>query len=229
MAQAPPEPQPPAERPARAGRRSAGATARSWLRALHRDIGFLCVGLTVVYAVSGVAVNHHHDWDYNYRTDVTPVAVGTPAALLGVPPGDPAAALPPGQLARERQEALVAALLAALGRTDRPYTAFWSGPDRFSLLFGKADFDVVDYAPSTGVATRNLKTERPLLRPFNWLHLNEGRGAWTWVADGYAVLLFFLAISGAVLVKGRRGLWGRGGILLLLGILLPLLGALLLR
>lgn len=216
------------EEPPRAGR-TAGATTRSWLRRLHRDVGFLCVGLVVVYAVSGVAVNHHHEWDYNNATSVTPAPVGAPAALLGVPAGDPAAAQDPGQLARERQDALVAALLAALGRDDRPYTLFWSGPDRLSLFFGKADFDVVDYVPSTGVATRSLKTERPLLRPFNWLHLNEGRGLWTWVADVFAVLLFFLAVSGALMVRGRRGLWGRGGILLLLGILVPLLAALLLR
>jgi hypothetical protein len=31
-------------------------------RLIHRDRGYLCAGLTVVYAVSGVAVNHLRDW-----------------------------------------------------------------------------------------------------------------------------------------------------------------------
>jgi hypothetical protein len=39
---------------------------RPWLRALHRDAGYLVVGLTVVYAVSGLAVNHIDDWNANY-------------------------------------------------------------------------------------------------------------------------------------------------------------------
>ena len=39
---------------------------RPWLRALHRDLGYLAVGLTLVYAVSGLAVNHLADWDPNF-------------------------------------------------------------------------------------------------------------------------------------------------------------------
>ena len=34
---------------------------RNWRKlnnALHRDVGFLIVGLTIVYGVSGLAVNH---------------------------------------------------------------------------------------------------------------------------------------------------------------------------
>ncbi len=34
---------------------------RPTLRALHRDIGYLAVGLTFVYAASGLAVNHIED------------------------------------------------------------------------------------------------------------------------------------------------------------------------
>ena len=39
---------------------------RPWLRALHRDLGYLAVGLTFVYALSGLAVNHIEDWDPNF-------------------------------------------------------------------------------------------------------------------------------------------------------------------
>jgi hypothetical protein len=49
----------------------------SWRRVnnvLHRDLGYLLVGLTLVYAVSGVAVNHVGDFNPSYSTvsdDVT--------------------------------------------------------------------------------------------------------------------------------------------------------------
>ena len=40
---------------------------RTWLRALHRDAGYVAVGLTLVYALSGLAVNHIADWDPNFE------------------------------------------------------------------------------------------------------------------------------------------------------------------
>ena len=36
---------------------------RRYLRPLHRDFGYLIVGLTFVYAISGLAVNHIDDWN----------------------------------------------------------------------------------------------------------------------------------------------------------------------
>ncbi len=38
---------------------------RRVLVGLHRDIGFLILGLTLVYGVSGIAVNHRHHWNPN--------------------------------------------------------------------------------------------------------------------------------------------------------------------
>ena len=53
-----------------AGGPGAGAR-RNWRKlnnALHRDVGYLIVGLTIVYGVSGLAVNHRADWNPSYRT-----------------------------------------------------------------------------------------------------------------------------------------------------------------
>lgn len=64
--------------------------------------------------------------------------------------------------------------------------------------------------------------ERPFLRDANFLHLNQPRKAWTWIADGYALLLRFLAVSGLFILKGNTGLVGRGKWFLLAGLVLPL-------
>ena len=32
-------------------------------RSLHRDIGYFCIGLTLIFAVSGIALNHLDDWN----------------------------------------------------------------------------------------------------------------------------------------------------------------------
>src|SRR5512144_1179662 len=44
---------------------------RAWLRAIHRDIGYLAVGFTVLYALSGIAMNHIDDWDPNFHASET--------------------------------------------------------------------------------------------------------------------------------------------------------------
>ena len=61
-----------------------------------------------------------------------------------------------------------------------------------------------------------------LLRVANWLHLNRGKKAWTWVADGYAVLLLYLATSGLFMLPGKKGFFGRGAILFALGVAVPI-------
>ena len=46
---------------------------------------------------------------------------------------------------------------------------------------------------------------------------------WTWFADAFAVCLIIITVSGIVMIKGPKGLWGRGGIELVAGILIPIL------
>ena len=60
---------------------------RPWLRALHRDAGYFVVGLTVIYALSGLAVNHIKDWDPNFTQINRTHHVATP-----LPEGDDAIA-----------------------------------------------------------------------------------------------------------------------------------------
>ena len=199
---------------------------RRWLFKLHRDIGFVCVGLTLVYCVSGVAVNHRHDWDYNYALEVTTHQIGAASELIG--PNLGGATAGEEVLARERQPELVAALLRRIGRSEAPHNVFWRGQRRLTLFFAEGDTDIVDYDPVAGEAVHERKRDRFLLRQLNALHLNEPEGPWTWIADVFAVALLFLAISGMLMVKGRKGLRGRGGVYVALGVVLPIAAILLL-
>jgi len=204
---------------------------RPQLFAWHRDAGFLCLGLVLVYAVSGVAVNHKKHWNSNYSTTVLTRDIGLPEALVRnasehAGGWDSEAR---GELARAEQPRLVEQIRAALGRSAEPRTVLWRTPEQLSLFFGEGDKDVVDYDPSTGKAQLTTRKPRFLLRWVNALHFNEYRRVWTWVGDFFAVTLAFLALSGAILVKGRRGLWGRGGALALAGLLIPVLLVLLFR
>ena len=40
---------------------------RKLLRVLHRDLGYFIVGMTVIYALSGIYLNHRHDLNPDYK------------------------------------------------------------------------------------------------------------------------------------------------------------------
>jgi uncharacterized protein len=206
-------------------------TWRKPIYALHRDVGFATLGLVLVYGVSGIAVNHRHDWNYNQSRETTEVQVGRPAELLAslTPERRLALAQEPSSLSDAEEPDLVQAVTRVLSRPAPPRRVFWRGPDRMSLFFGEGEQDVADYHPMSGTCSVTMSRDRPILRAMNYLHLNEGRRLWTYVADVFALAMIFLALSGVILVRGRRGLWGRGGVLVLAGALVPLLALWLLR
>lgn len=171
---------------------------RPWLRALHRDFGYLVIGLTVVYASSGLAVNHIADWDPSFRQVERTHRVATP--------------LP------EEDDAAARAVLTQLGVTEAPREVFRADDKQLDLVFDQRTFHV-DIA--SGKVVEEGQSPRFLLRAANWLHLNRGKQAWTWIADGYAVLLLFLAVSGLFMIPGRKGLVGRGALIALFGAAVP--------
>ena len=172
---------------------------RPVVRQLHRDTGYLAVGLTLVYAVSGIAVNHIADWDPNFQH------LEAQHQLTGIPVGD---------------EAAVAFVADELGIDEAPNDVFAYSKDRIVANYEQRTLTI---NPSSGVVIEKGQSPRLLLRLMNWLHLNRGKKAWTYFADGYAIMLIVLALSGMFMLSGRRGLIGRGGILVAIGIALPLL------
>ena len=171
---------------------------RPWLRALHRDIGYLLVGLTFIYALSGLAVNHIADWDPNFENYERTVPLEGP--LTGT-------------------DAQVAATaLHALEIAEEPDDIFRIDEHTVDIYFENR---TVHVNTSIGTATEEGQEPRFLLRVSNWLHLNRGKKAWTYIADGYAILLLFLATSGIFMLPGKRGIRGRGAFFVLLGIAVP--------
>lgn len=171
---------------------------RAAIRAVHRDAGYLAVGLTLIYALSGLAVNHIADWDPNFTQVRREFQVTLPGA------GDDAAT--------------ASAVLGALAITEAPLSVYRVSPERLEITLAETSLFV---APG-GKVVQEGQSPRWLLRAANWLHLNRGKRAWTYVADTYAVVLLGLALSGVFMIPGRKGFWGRGAVLVLLGALVPM-------
>lgn len=186
----------------------AGVRWRGWNRVLHRTLGYLCAGLTIVYAVSGLAVNHIADWNPNYiiRNDTVTLA--------------------PGSAERATSPDFAAEVLSAFDLGGPVVGMYRPEPGRLDVFLdgGAIEVDLV-----AGEAVYESVRDRPVLRAFNALHLNEPKGVWTLAADLFAVALLLLALTGLFMVKGRKGVGGRGGWYVAAGVVLPLVYLLLLR
>lgn len=175
---------------------------RPWVRAIHRDFGYFVVGLTVIYAVSGLAVNHvadYTDGDANFVKFERTVELGPLA-------GD--------------DDAIARTVREKLAIEQAPKEVFRQGEDELEISF---DRRTVTVNPKTGHVHEEGQRPRFFVRLANWLHLNRGKKSWTYIADTYAVILLFLAISGLFMIPGRKGLLGRGLVIAIAGAAIPVL------
>lgn len=171
---------------------------RAWLRAVHRDVGYLAVGFTIIYAVSGIAMNHLDDWDPNFRASEVQLKITPIADDLS-------------------DDEAVAKIAAAAGMSGKPSDVLRAGDEvRLEYPSGSKVTAIGD------TVTVQKRDSRFLLRIANWLHATRGKAAWKYIADAYAVLLLYLAISGIFMIKGKLGLRWRGTLLITAGFAVPL-------
>ena len=171
---------------------------RAWLRAIHRDVGYLAVGFTVIYALSGIAMNHVDDWNYNYNASERTLQI----------------APVPDDATDE-----VAAQLVATAAGKGPAEEVFRAGDEVRLEY--ADGTKVT-AIGAEVTVQEVKS-RLFFRAATWLHAAKGKQGWKYIADVFAVLLLYLAISGLFMIKGKLGFKWRGSILVAVGLSVPVI------
>ncbi len=171
-------------------------------RVLHRDVGYLAFGMTLVYVVTGVVLNHIRDINPNYHVNRQTVRVE--------PFPDPASF----------GEAEGRSLAARLGE-EAPFRGVFRPSPTTAHVFLEGVTIKADLA--TGEVIAESVRPRTVLGKLNALHLNRAKAGWVWFADLYAVALGLLAVTGLFLLRGKLGITGRGAYLTAAGIVLPLL------
>lgn len=178
----------------------------SWFkfnRTLHRDVGYFCVGLTIIFAISGIAVNHIHDWNPNYDIKRT------------------VKMLEPNQW-HTLDDAVLNAQLVRQANISQPVkSGYWSSPQEYKV-FLKDGANLTLNSANSELIIEQI-TPRYVLKAFNKLHLNEAHKAWVFFSDIYAALLLFLACSSLFMVKGRNSPWRKKSVWLISGIILPII------
>lgn len=169
-------------------------------RSFHRDVGYFCVGLILIYSISGIAVNHVDSWNPSYViTRSEQVLKDLPAAL--------------------ESEEFEQALAKRLGIGTRLLTRVKDTQEE--TLFFYEGTRVVWNATKQQAYVET--TEKRLGLFFaNYLHLNKAKRVWTYVADVFAVLLIYLSLSGLFMIKGANGFGRRGWIFVTAGLVIPI-------
>ena len=117
-------------------------------------------------------------------------------------------------------KALVLTLLEPLGEVDN-YTKHYFPKEGQMKVFLKGGSSLV-IDTQTGAAVYESLKRRPLLSDMVKLHYNPTKW-WTIFSDVFAVCLILITVTGIIMVKGSKGFIGRGGILFIIGIVIPVL------
>jgi len=173
---------------------------RKSLRSLHRDFGYFVVGITFIYTISGIAMNHRQDWNPHYSLV---------SEELTIPASDQ----------MEYSKAEIASFLGRF-KNQSVYKKHFITKDATIKIF--VEGGTVIYEPLEGKAELEILKRRPFLFQINKIHLAQTNNLWIWISDAMAVFLLFVALSGLFLLKGKFGIKGRGLWLTSFGIAIPL-------
>lgn len=169
-------------------------------RVVHRDFGYFFTATTLIYAISGIALNHVKDWNPNYIITSKKISVDEiPAKSL-------------------MDKAWILGLLDATDNRKNYKNHYFRNNGELKI-FLKGGSLILN--PATGEGWLEKIRKRPVFHEINYLHYNPGK-LWTWFSDIYAGALALLAITGLFVLKGKNGITGRGAWFTLAGAVVPL-------
>jgi len=177
-------------------------TLRKWSRILHRDIGFFFIGTSLIYGISGIALNHLSDWNPNYSVEL--VDFNTSLDLNK----------------SEKTEETILLLLDDIDNSKNYKKHYYPQPKTLKIFLRGGSSILLN--TENGAGRIEYLKRRKVFYESNYLHYNPNR-IWTWFSDAFAAALILFSITSLFMIKGKKGINGRGGIYTILGILLPIL------
>jgi hypothetical protein len=164
-------------------------------------VGYFFIGTSLIYGISGIALNHLKDWNPSYSVHVENVTTDL-------------------QLAKGAPDETILKLVEANGNK-LTYKSHYYPVDTMLKVFLKGGSTLI-VNTNTGIGKAEFLRKRPVFYEVNYLHYNPNAW-WMWFSDVYAVALIFLSLTSFFIVKGKKGAWGRGGIYIAIGIIIPII------
>lgn len=170
-------------------------------RVLHRDFGYFFVASSIIYGLSGIALNHLKDWNPSYVVYTKTIQVHNLPAKENI------------------TKDYVFSLLDRYDEKDNYKKYYFQKNNRLKVFLNGGSI-VIDL--ETGEGSIEKLQRRRVFHDINYLHYNPGRW-WTWFSDIYAGALVLLAVTGLFILRGKNGIKGRGAWLTLAGLIVPLI------
>lgn len=171
-------------------------------RILHRDLGYIFFGMTIIYSVSGIVLNHKTPaGDASFITKTKEFIIPSPVSREDV------------------NKTFILEILSLVEENSYKQYYFPSSGNLMVYL----DNGHISLNLNTGSGRMIKVRPRPFLWEFNFLHYNKPKRLWTWFSDIFAVSLILVSITGLFILKGRQSITRRGAVLTLSGIFIPLI------
>jgi hypothetical protein len=170
-------------------------------RILHRDLGYFFFGMTIIYALSGIALNHIDDWNPSYVITKESLTLNSLPEKSGI------------------NKSVATDIAAQFDEEENFKNYYFPEPNTLKIFIENGNIEV---NLESGKSTIEKTEKRLVFYHVNYLHYNPQKW-WTWFSDVYAAGLIIIAITGLFILRGKKGIKGRGAWLTLIGIIIPVI------
>lgn len=170
---------------------------------LHRDLGYLFFGMSIIYAISGIALNHLRDWNPNYIIKNYTVTLNESVTKSDI------------------DKDWVISLLEDLDLSKEYKKHYFPSEQTLKVFLYHGNVEV---NLETNKGSMEIIKKRPVFNQMNFLHYNPGVW-WKWFSDIFCVAWIIIALSGLFIIRsGKNSITGWKGITYtVVGILIPLI------
>lgn len=170
-------------------------------RNLHRDLGNIFFALIIIYSVSGLAINHMNDWNPDFVVEKEEVKFNLPTNKSLI------------------NDELIFSKLEEIGEKKNFMLYDFPSESKLKIYLKRGS---ILYNLDENKGEFEKISRRFVLYHINMMHRNPNI-FWTIIADVFAICLILISISGIFMMKGKKGIKGRGKWLISFGFTLPII------
>lgn len=175
-------------------------------RRIHQDLGYFFVGLTLIYAISGIALNHLHHWNPDLSIEKFS---GSYTKTIDFD---------------NNQMEAATLLISEIELNYSPKSVISRGQDTYRIFLdlGKGNTGSIDVNAKDKTFNLQTQKQRPFFKTLNLMHRNNAKQLWTWISDIFAFGLIILSITGLIIMRGKYGFKRYGIWIVATGLIIPL-------
>ncbi len=173
---------------------------RKWNRVIHRDLGYFFFGMTIIYCLSGIAINHLDDWNPNFIITTKQVKLEH-------------------SISPSINKEQILEILDEFNEKRNYKNHYFPNPSTLKIFLVGGSV-IIDTEKGTGEI--ELIRRRPIFHEVNYLHYNPVIW-WAFFSDLFAGALILVAVTGLFIIRGKNGITKRGAWLTISGIIIPVI------